>query len=164
MFYLNGSSYIIHVPVLGGINIRSFGEKNWTESIGQVWTEIFSCQNRYTVFFPKSYHCYIHNMENWNKVTYLICYMYSTPLCSICSFWEFIFWRLNSIKLSFRITHFVIFPIKKEIPLSTNMIFTNRRNFQNDALFKRLTFAIQFLNSLDIKLLLEIIIIYIYVL
>ena len=27
MFYLNGSSYIIHVPVLGGINIRSFGEE-----------------------------------------------------------------------------------------------------------------------------------------
>ena len=115
-------------------------------------------------FFPKSYHCYIHNMENWNKVTYLICYMYSTPLCSICSFWEFIFWRLNSIKRSFRITHIVIFPIKKKIPLSTNMIFTNRRNFQNDALFKRLTFAIQFLNSLNIKSLLEIIIIYIYVL
>lgn len=44
------------------------------------------------------------------------------------------------------------------------MILTNRRNFQNDALFKRLTFAIQFLNSLNIKSLLEIIIIYIYVL
>ena len=99
-------------------------------------------------FFPKSYHCYIHNVENWNKVTYLICYMYSTPLCSICSFWEFIFWRLNSIKLSFC----DIFNKKKRNTVKHHMIFTNRRNFQNDALFKRSKLPFSFWIPLTLNL------------